>query len=197
MIELKYKKYIPNILTTLRVLLVPLFIFFLFSDLRYSYLIALVIFVVASVTDYFDGRLARMYNVESNYGMFMDPLADKALILSAFVSFLFIDILAHLIYFWMVLVILIRDLLVTGLRIVMDRKGLKMVTSTLAKLKTTIQLVTVIFILFLLAFNSFHSMFENHFLISSMILLMLTFTVFSGIDYYIKNSKVLLSNKST
>ena len=100
---------------------------------------ALVIFIVASITDAYDGYFARKYNQVTPEGRFLDPLADKILISSAFISFAFIGIIE----FWMVGLILFRDLFVTGLRMAVEHKGLSMVTSMIAKAKTTIQYIII------------------------------------------------------
>ena len=195
MTELKFKKHIPNILTNIRLILIPVFLYCLISDFNNSYLFALIIFVVASITDYYDGKLAREYGVESKYGVFMDPLADKLLVISAFIGFLSIEILSDIVHLWMVVIIFLRDFFVTMLRIFMKKRGLNMLTSKIAKLKTAAQLITIIFILLLLSFNQLNPLLENHFFISLIILIMLFFTVITGIDYYIKNYKTILLDK--
>ena len=110
------KKKIPNILTVFRLLLVPLFFIILISDNKNAYFISLLIFSVASITDFFDGRLARKYDAVSKFGLFMDPLADKALSISAFFGFLYLDVLVNVVEPWMVFLIFFRDILVTFLR---------------------------------------------------------------------------------
>ena len=90
--EQKFNKNIPNLLTTLRIILIPFFILILTSKLDNHYLIVLIIFSLAAITDYLDGKLARKYNVVSKFGLFMDPLADKFLVLSALACFLYMDI---------------------------------------------------------------------------------------------------------
>ena len=104
---------VPNILTVFRILLTPLFIYLLFNDFLFSNFFALLVFVLASITDAYDGYYARKYNVETEIGNFLDPLADKILVSSAFISFY----LLGLIDLWMVVVILFRDLIITLLRI--------------------------------------------------------------------------------
>ena len=116
---------VPNILTVFRILLTPLFIYLLFNDFLFSNFFALVVFVLASITDAYDGYYARKYNVETEIGNFLDPLADKILVSSAFISFH----LLGLIELWMVAVILFRDLLITLLRIAMKRNGYSLKTS--------------------------------------------------------------------
>ncbi|MBU0528631.1 CDP-diacylglycerol--glycerol-3-phosphate 3-phosphatidyltransferase, partial [bacterium] len=134
---------VPNVLTIFRILLTPLFIICLFYDYPYARLWALVIFIVASITDAFDGHYARKLNQVTRHGKFLDPLADKILVSSAFISFAIMD----LVPFWMVGLIIFRDLFVTGLRMVMESQGLTMITSKIAKAKTTTQISVIIFIL--------------------------------------------------
>ena len=185
------KKYIPNILTIFRIILVPIFILVITSDMRNSYFIALIIFVFASITDALDGRLARKYGVVSKFGLFMDPLADKILVLAAFLVFLRIDILSNIVFPWMVFLMFLRDLLVTILRIIMKKAGATMVTSKLAKLKTTFQLTSIIALLLLLSFNSRIPFVDFSHHIRFFMIVVTLFTVYTGIDYYYKNLKII------
>ena len=116
---------LPNALTIFRVILTPIFIYLLFSSSMYSNLYALIIFILASVTDAFDGYYARKYNIETEFGNFLDPLADKILVSSAFISFYLLD----LIELWMVVVILSRDFFITILRHVINKSRDKMTTT--------------------------------------------------------------------
>ena len=187
------KKIIPNILTSFRLLLVPLFFIVLVSDYKNSYLLSLLIFSIASITDFFDGKLARKYNAVSKFGLFMDPLADKALTLSAFVGFLYLDSLVNIVEPWMIFVIFFRDILVTFLRLIMDRKGLVMVTSKIAKFKTASQLISIILILLFLSYNSI-SPIDNYIIFIRFLMILVTlFTIYTGFDYYYKNIKLMLS----
>ncbi|HIM53825.1 MAG TPA: CDP-alcohol phosphatidyltransferase family protein, partial [Candidatus Marinimicrobia bacterium] len=88
---MKYK-WIPNFLTSTRILLVPVFLYFLFSDFSHGKLLALIVFIAASITDAYDGIIARKYNIESQFGVYFDPLADKLLVLSAFYGFMFLPV---------------------------------------------------------------------------------------------------------
>ena len=196
MIEQKFKRHIPNILTSIRLLLVPIFIFFLVSENYGSYTLSLIIFIIASITDYYDGKLARKYNVESKFGIFMDPLADKILVLSAFIGFLSIETLSNIIQPWMVIVIFSRDIFVTILRVFMKSRGQEMITSQIAKLKTTVQLITIIIILLLLVINPYYSISNNQAFIYLTIYMMVLFTLYTGLDYYLKNYKIISTQKS-
>ena len=124
----------------------PVFILLLFLEIPYANLFALLIFIIASITDAYDGYFARKHKMVTPEGMFLDPLADKILGSSAFISFAILGIVEY----WMVFFIIFRDLFVTGLRMAMVRKGLNMVTSNIAKAKTGIQIGIIIFILLFL-----------------------------------------------
>ncbi len=101
---------------------------------------ALIVFIIASITDAYDGHLARKYNQVTPQGKFLDPLADKILVISTFISFAVIEIID----FWMVGLIIFRDLFITGLRLAMSSSGLEFVTSKLSKYKTAFQLTIII-----------------------------------------------------
>ena len=131
---------IPNILSLIRIILTPLFIILLFADFKMAKVFALLVFAIAAITDAYDGHLARKYNQITPVGKFLDPVADKILVLSAFISFAFINIID----FWMVGIIIFRDLFVTGLRFILSSRGFEFVTSKLSKYKTAFQLTIII-----------------------------------------------------
>ena len=131
---------IPNILSLIRIILTPLFIILLFADFKMAKVFSLLVFAIAAITDAYDGHLARKYNQITPVGKFLDPVADKILVLSAFISFAFINIID----FWMVGIIIFRDLFVTGLRFIMSSRGFEFVTSKLSKYKTAFQLTIII-----------------------------------------------------
>ncbi len=137
---------LPNVLTALRILLTPVFLYFLFSDGFPGMLLAVLVFLIASTTDAYDGYLARKYNVTSEWGKFVDPLADKILVLSAFGGLWYLELFP----FWMFLLIALRDVVVTGLRMVMRAQGTSMETSNLAKSKTAVQMVALYLVLTIL-----------------------------------------------
>ena len=189
------KKNIPNILTLFRLFLVPLFFVVLISDNQNTYFLSLIIFLIASITDFFDGMLARKYDAVSKFGLFMDPLADKALTLSAFFGFLYLDILVDVVEPWMVFLIFFRDILVTFLRLIMKKNGLLMITSKIAKLKTTSQLISIIIILLSLIYSSMYPLDQYIPFIRFIMILVTLFTIYTGLDYYYRNIKRLISNK--
>ncbi|RME91137.1 MAG: CDP-diacylglycerol--glycerol-3-phosphate 3-phosphatidyltransferase [Candidatus Hydrogenedentota bacterium] len=143
---------IPNALTVFRVILIPAFIYFLLQPDSNSRLLALFLFILASITDFFDGYLARKWNQESAFGRFLDPLADKALVISAIVLFVVLD---PQIPAWMVIVIVARDILITLLRWLAIRKGMEVKTSKFGKLKTAFQMFSIVLILVIFAVRSY------------------------------------------
>ena len=186
---------LPNALTIFRVILTPFFIYLLFSSSTYSNFYALIIFILASVTDAFDGYYARKYNIETEFGNFLDPLADKILVSSAFISFYLLD----LIELWMVVVILSRDFFITFLRIVMKKNGQSLKTSRIAKSKTAVQLILIIFILIFLALEkmeaSMFSLFSNIILEYNIVynatFIVSIFTFYTGFRYFQNNYDII------
>ena len=186
------KRFIPNILTIIRILLVPIFVLLINSELENSYFFALLIFLLASITDYLDGKLARKFQVVSKFGVFMDPLADKILVVTSFIIFLKIDLLSNIVLPWMVGLILFRDLSVTLLRVMMKRANITMVTSEVAKLKTGLQLFAIIIILLLLSVNAILPLQSFSDYLRYFMIILTLFTVYTGIDYYYRNLKIII-----
>ena len=186
---------VPNILSIFRIILTPFFIVCLFSDFNNSHIFALIIFLVASVTDAFDGYYARKYDAVTEYGKFLDPLADKILVLSAFISFTIMD----LIEFWMVGLIIFRDVFITLLRMKMKRNNRTLVTSIIAKSKTTAQLILIVLILSFLSIKNLNGYFFNDILTSihkynlvyNLTFLVTLFTVYTGYKYVQDNYDVI------
>jgi CDP-diacylglycerol--glycerol-3-phosphate 3-phosphatidyltransferase len=147
------------------------------------------------VTDAFDGYYARKYNQVTRQGKFLDPLADKILVSSAFISFAILE----LVPFWMVSLIIFRDLFVTGLRMTLESKGLTMITSKIAKAKTTTQISVIIFILLFLVVQIFSYDWIRdviQFIIQQRIIYYVTLfatilTLWTGISYLYKNRLII------
>jgi len=135
---------LPNFLTVLRVLSVPVFIYLLLSPSFEARVTAFVLFALASITDLIDGYLARKWNQVTEFGKFLDPLADKALVLGAFITFIF---LSDQIQVWMVLCIVGRDMLITSLRYLAIHRGRSLRTSVFGKIKTAFQMFAIATIL--------------------------------------------------
>ena len=180
---------IANKLTLLRVILVPFFAFFMLAGdiVPYSYLWAAVIFAVASITDTADGKIARKYNLVTNFGKFMDPLADKLLVCSAMICL--VDL--KLIPVWVVLIIIAREFIISGFRLVASDNGIVIAASYWGKFKTTFQMLMVIVIIF----NINLQLGWLNILGTILIYVALVLTVVSLIDYIAKNKDVLKDQK--
>ena len=191
---MKYK-WIPNFLTSTRILLVPVFLYCLFTDFSHGKLLALIVFLSAAITDAYDGKIARKYDIESKFGVFFDPLADKLLVLSAFYGFMFLPVLSTTVKLWMIILISFRDILVTLMRTLMQYKGMTMITSKAGKLKTFLQITTINFILIYLILKSYKVAIPSDILqYNSLYFLMVITTMitfYTGIHYVYHNYKSL------
>lgn len=134
----------PNKLTMLRIILVPFFVaFLLLTDIPHHYLFAGIVFALASFTDFLDGRIARKYNQITDFGKFADPLADKILIISAFVCFVQLGIMGAV----PVIIVLFREFTVTSVRLVAAGKGTVVAANNWGKAKTVSQIIAVVFVI--------------------------------------------------
>lgn len=175
---------LPNKLTIFRVLLIPFFVVFLLVDITsYDNWIALAIFIVASLTDLLDGKIARKYNLVTNFGKFMDPLADKLLVCSALICLVEMKRIAA----WMVIVIIAREFIISGFRLVASDNGVVIAASYWGKFKTTFQMVMICLMIANLEALSLVTM------IVTWVAVILT--VVSLADYLIKNKGVMKENK--
>lgn len=143
---------LANKLTILRVLLVPVFIILMEINSFYTNILALLVFVIASLTDFFDGKIARKYNLVTTLGIFLDPLADKLLVTSAFIGF--VSIYTLNIPAWMVICIIAREFIITGLRSIAASKNIIIPASMSGKFKTVSQMIAIITILVILIVNA-------------------------------------------
>ena len=140
------QRNLPNVLTLFRFVALPFVIYFLQDESSYMRFFALLCFVLAAISDFVDGYLARRWQIESELGKFLDPLADKFLVVGSFLTLMYYD---EQISFWMVAVIILRDLMITGLRILAIKNGSSMRTSWTGKVKTGFQMGAIITILLL------------------------------------------------
>ena len=188
---------LPNKLTVARFVLTAFFLVVFFNPFKYGDTIALVLFSAASLTDYFDGKIARRDNLITNFGILMDPLADKILICSAFIAFVGRDIMPA----WMVVIIVARELAITGLRLLAAAKNLVIAAEKYGKHKTISQIVATISVLVLVSYpewgawtnpilSSWVPMFTKVALWVSVIL-----TASSGILYLWRNRALYLEDK--
>lgn len=205
---------LANKLTLLRVLLVPVFIVFMALDSFWANIIALVIFCGASITDYYDGKIARSQNMITTFGIFLDPLADKLLVTSAFISF--VGLYTLNIPAWMVICIISREFIITGLRSIAASQNIIIPASMSGKVKTSSQMIAIITILVILIINSFlikyssvtaYDLLEMHgfqkftgwILIKSPYWLMFITTIltlYSGFTYLVSHKKIFIENNN-
>jgi CDP-diacylglycerol--glycerol-3-phosphate 3-phosphatidyltransferase len=188
----------PNQLTILRIILSPIFLVLFLSDEPVLKQISLFVYIIAAITDWYDGWLARKFNYITNWGKFLDPLADKILTSSAFLAFAFLGVLEM----WMVLIIIIRDLAITSLRIYADYKGDGMSTSYSAKWKTLMQMVFIYYLLVIYTLKTIEPIYkdnENLFLIlmnSTMIYFIMIavtlITFYTGVSYIYTNRRLII-----
>ncbi|MBR4169516.1 MAG: CDP-diacylglycerol--glycerol-3-phosphate 3-phosphatidyltransferase [Lachnospiraceae bacterium] len=197
---------LPNKLTVIRAAVVPVFVFFLLGRELFgpNYLwladwIALFIFIAASLTDLFDGKLARKYNLVTNFGKFMDPLADKLLVCSALIC------LVHLgrLWAWIAIIIIAREFIISGFRLIASDQGIVIAASMWGKVKTVIQMVMIGFLIgaptlceFLETLTPYSAAFHVIALIFTwvtwiLVAVALALTIISLIDYISKNRQVL------
>lgn len=207
---------LPNKLTMLRVIMIPFFVFFLLTEVAgaCSPWVALALFCVASLTDFFDGQIARKYNLVTNFGKFMDPLADKLLVCSALICFIELRLLPA----WFVIIIIAREFIISGFRLVASDNGVVIAASWWGKFKTVSQMLMIIL---LILFKGIHAADGTDLfwrgcilrvwnaqtafstidwtmaslLISLVAWIALILTVVSLIDYLVKNWKVMGDQK--
>ena len=177
---------LPNKLTVFRILCIPVFVIFLLADgITYNNYIAVAIFILASLTDFLDGKIARKYNLVTNFGKFMDPLADKLLVCSALICLIQLELIPA----WVVIIIIAREFIISGFRLVASDNGVVIAASYWGKFKTAFQMLTVI----VLILNIPNKVFTI--LGTVLIYVSLALTVISLIDYIAKNKDVLKDQK--
>lgn len=174
---------LPNKLTVLRVLMVPFFVLFMLTDIggAANKWIALAIFVVASLTDLLDGKIARKYNLVTNFGKFMDPLADKLLVGSAAICLTAIGRIPA----WAVVILIGREFVISGFRLIAAERGIVIAAGWLGKIKTVVQMVMTVALLIHLDMPVWHTL-EVILIWAATIM-----TLWSLADYIVKNKAVL------
>ena len=177
---------LPNKLTILRVIMIPFFVAALLYDgganqnMRY---VAAALFIIASLTDMLDGKIARKYNLVTNFGKFMDPWADKLLVCSALICMIELRQLPA----WMVIIIISREFIISGFRLVASDNGVVIAASYWGKFKTTFQMIGVVLLIFNIPALST--------LTTIIVWIALALTVISLVDYIVKNAGVLTEGK--
>ena len=172
---------LPNKLTMARVIMIPFFVIFMLTGWggEASKWISLAIFIVASLTDLLDGHIARKHNLVTNFGKFMDPLADKLLVCSALICFVELDKLPA----WMVIIIIAREFIISGFRLIASDNGVVIAASYWGKFKTTFQMVSVVLLILDIPALAFVT--------TICVWIALLLTIVSLVDYIYKNHKIL------
>lgn len=178
---------LPNKLTMFRVFMIPFFVIFMLANVtgEYDKYIAVAIFIIASLTDMLDGKIARKYNLVTNFGKFMDPLADKLLVCSALICLIDDKLQA-----WIVIVIISRELIISGFRTIAADNGVVIAASWWGKYKTTSQMLMIIIMIVNLNY-SWYGTLEYVFIYLSLVL-----TIISLVDYLVKNRQVLVDGST-
>ena len=199
---------LPNKITLTRICMIPLMVvvpflgiegrFDIFGGLTYSNLIIVIIFLIASITDFFDGYLARKNNLVTTFGKFLDPIADKLLVLSA----LLMLVEAGTIPAWIPIIIAAREFIVSGIRMLAAGEGNVIAASWLGKVKTVSQMIAITFAF--LGTNSFGDFLIGNLTGSELIINVLmslgmivavAATIWSGVDYFVKSKEIVLKSK--
>src|SRR5659263_691217 len=198
----------PNKLSMLRIFLVPFVLLFLLPVHIFSFepvgwnlfiasygrIVAGIIFIVASLTDFADGKIARKYNLITNLGKFLDSLADKMLVISILIAFVELGRISSV----FVIIVVVREFMVTGIRLVASEKGIVMAAAMIGKIKTVTQMTAIIYLLFeklieLLSVHLFSGIAEEQISVvilsigDVLFLISVIMTIISGLDYLIKN----------
>jgi len=192
---------LPNRLTVLRIILSFVFMFLLFSKGLLVKILALVAFSIAALTDFYDGYIARKYNLITDLGKLLDPIADKILVLAAFLAFVEMRIIPA----WMVVVIILRELIITGIRFLAANKGKILAAAKAGKHKTVSQMVSIFIILGFIVgrelcvevFGGWDSSLEFWLEFGIYILMLITvaLTLISGVFYIKENKNIFKSAK--
>ena len=189
----KFTLNIPNLLSLSRIVLIPLLIYLLYTK---SWMIALILFAVASFTDLVDGWSARKLNQESEFGIFIDPLADKFLVISVLAALMVLDPYLEIFDFWMIVVIVGRDVLITFMRYLAIRRGEVLHTSQFGKVKTAFQMVSIVIII-MIYFVQKKGIYITHQSVPYWIMVGVTvLTALSGLRYLFTNWRLFLPEKS-
>jgi CDP-diacylglycerol--glycerol-3-phosphate 3-phosphatidyltransferase len=188
---------LPNQLTIFRILLAPVFVYFLFSENHVLHQLSLAVYVVAALTDWYDGWVARKWGFVTRWGKFLDPLADKILTSAAFIAFVYMGLMEG----WMIIIIVIRDFSITLLRSYAELKDKPVVTAKLAKVKTFLQMAVIYYVLLLLVFKdikwiaaSWGDLLQtliSRKIIYPLMLVITLLTLVTGVMYIIDNRKTL------
>ena len=175
------KMNLPNKITLFRIFMIPFFVTVMLLDIPYNNYIALAIFAIASASDALDGYIARSRNLITNFGKFMDPIADKLLVSSAFIIFVELGRVPA----WIVIILIAREFIISGFRLVASDNGVVIAAGYTGKIKTVVQMIMCLLVILHLDFYPY-KVCEQVFIILSAV-----FSVISMVEYIVKNKQVL------
>ncbi|MBU4377330.1 MAG: CDP-diacylglycerol--glycerol-3-phosphate 3-phosphatidyltransferase [Candidatus Omnitrophica bacterium] len=181
---------LPNKLTILRMVLAVVFLVFLFAHGAIYKILAFLTFLIAALSDFFDGYLAKKYNMISDFGRLMDPIADKVLVIAAFLAFVEMDIVPA----WMVVIIIFREFVVTGMRLLALQKREVIEATMGGKHKTVSQMVSIFIILLFLIFREFGRPFPEGIILVLMTITVIL-TIISGTSFFLRNRRIIWPNE--
>jgi CDP-diacylglycerol---glycerol-3-phosphate 3-phosphatidyltransferase len=169
----------PNVISGLRILLTPVFVWLFFGTPQMQ-LFSIVVFIIAAATDAYDGYIARKQNITTSVGEFLDPMADKVLVLTTFAVFAYIKFIG----WWVVFVFALRDLVITWLRTILIKRGSSLVTSRIAKNKTVLQYVSIALLFAnMLLHNAGYQVLGIDYFVRYFVYSVTAFTLYTGLDY--------------
>ena len=179
---------LPNKLTLLRVCMIPFFVVFARMGAFWAQCVAVAIYALACVTDALDGRIARSRNLVTNFGKFMDPIADKLLVMSALIVLTGQGRMPD----WVCILILAREFLVSGFRLVAVENGVVIAAGPLGKLKTVFQMISTVALMLLVSASGQHPLGQAGYVIANILMyIALALTVVSGADYIVRNRECI------
>ena len=180
-----------NKITVRRVFLIPVFIILVLFENTYAQLAALLVFIIAAVTDTIDGYIARKYNMVSDFGKFLDPLADKLLVTAALSALVGMNRISV----WILFIITVREFIVTGLRLIAVNNGVVIAASIWGKIKTVLQLIVISIALLPFEFGQNQAILGKVTTVDILMYAVVAVTIISGCEYIAKNSSVLKDRK--
>lgn len=187
---MKINMNLPNRLTVIRIILTPVFLFLFMADfIPFNNIFALIVFVVAALTDLADGKIARKRNIVTNFGKIADPIADKILSSAVLLGLMLLDMCS----IWVVLIVLTREFAVSAIRISAASQGLVIPANIYGKIKTVLQMVFSIFVLLLFSVQGFlpYEIPHTSLIVNIMMWILAFVTLFSGIIYIKDSFKVI------
>jgi len=186
---------IPNMLSYLRIVLIPVFIYLLTLRTLEAWTLAVIVFIIAAFTDFLDGWVARLLKQESEFGKFIDPVADKILVISALTAIIVIDKNFEIFDSWMIIIIVGRDVLITVMRMLAIKRGRSLRTSRFGKFKTAFQMMSVVIIIMIYVVRK-SGIYPAHEEAPYWVMLAVTIlTALSGVRYLMTNWQLFLPER--